>query len=94
MVNGSNVTIYGTSSSSLFDLTDSSGYDGTLSGTASLLASASGNEAFRGVTFAPESAIAVPEPGEMAAVMGACALGVAALIRRRNQREEAASEVA
>ncbi len=82
-----NVTIYGTSSSTLFDLVDTSGYDGTLTGTPTVLATASGNEAFRGLALAPS---AVPEPGETAALLGAATLLVAGCHRRRKLRVAAA----
>lgn len=57
------VTIYATSSGTsgtsgaLYKITDSSGADGTLSGTASQIATAPANEAFRGVAFAPGTVI-------------------------------------
>ena len=57
------VTVYATSSGSagtsgtLYRFTDSSGIGGTLSGTASVLATAPGNEAFRGVAYAPGTVI-------------------------------------
>ncbi len=58
-VNGSNVTLYITSSGStsiegtIYKFTDNTGYNGTVSGTASVLATAAINEAFRGVALAP-----------------------------------------
>jgi len=58
----------------LVSLTDSSGYDGTLTGTPTLLASATTNTAFRGVVVT-----AVPEPGTLSLL----AIGAAALLRRR-----------
>jgi len=87
--NGS-VTIYGTSSNSsnnagsLFALTDSSGYEGNLTGSATEIAAASANETFRGVAFAPSPSITpVPEPATFAALFGAGVLGVSAALRRR-----------
>ena len=53
------VTLYATSSGAsgtggtLYKLTDASGTGGTLTGTASVIANAPANEAFRGVAFAP-----------------------------------------
>ncbi len=85
--NGSDVTIYGTTSNAIFDLTDSSGYDGTLSGTAASLASVaiSGNEAFRGIAFAPTSMAVVPEPGAMALLIGLGSLAGAGVLRRKQK---------
>ena len=74
-----NVTIYGTSSSTLFDLVDTSGYNGALTGTATVLATAGTNEAFRGLAFAPT----IPEPGETVLLLGGGALLVASWRRRR-----------
>jgi hypothetical protein len=98
VVNGNgSVSIYGTTSGSasttgvLFGLTDSSGYDGTLSGGVVDIANASANETFRGVTFAPESAV-VPEPSVYAMLFGAGALGLA-VARRRRGNSPAAGEV-
>jgi len=57
------VTIYATSSGSsgtsgtLYEITDSSGIGGTLSGDPSVIATAGGDEAFRGVAFAPGTVI-------------------------------------
>ena len=56
VVNGSTVTLYGTRTSGgggqLLSFTDSSGYNGTLTGTADLLTTATG-KFFRGVAFVP-----------------------------------------
>jgi hypothetical protein len=57
------VNVYATSSGSsgtggtLYEITDSSGIGGTLSGSAAVIASAAGDEAFRGVAFAPGTVI-------------------------------------
>ena len=54
------MTLYSTSSGptaisgTIYAFTDTTGYDGTVSGTASVLASAITNEAFRGVAMAPD----------------------------------------
>lgn len=57
VVNGSNVTLYATttetSANRLISITDTSGYNGTLSGTATTLATAATNTVFRGVAPAP-----------------------------------------
>jgi hypothetical protein len=58
-VSGTTVTLFGTTSGSsgitgtLFSATDASGFAGTASGTASTIATAPANEAFRGVALAP-----------------------------------------
>ncbi|HXP29438.1 MAG TPA: hypothetical protein VN804_06755, partial [Solirubrobacteraceae bacterium] len=57
------VTIFATTSGSsgeggvLYEFTDSSGVNGTLTGTATQIATAPANESFRGVAFAPGTAI-------------------------------------
>jgi uncharacterized repeat protein (TIGR01451 family) len=59
-VNGTTVTLYGTTGGSgatgggsLYKFTDSTGYNAAISGSASVIATAAANEAFRGVAFAP-----------------------------------------
>jgi hypothetical protein len=52
--NGS-VTLYVTSSSGLFTITDAAGYNAPVSGSLTSLATASTNTAFRGIAFAPLS---------------------------------------
>jgi hypothetical protein len=47
------VTIYATTPSTLYKATDSSGFGGTLSGSATAIATAGTNESFRGIAFAP-----------------------------------------
>ncbi len=61
VVNGTSVTLYGTTgasgaanSSSLYAITDTSGYNATMNGSLSTIATAATNEAFRGVAFAPD----------------------------------------
>jgi hypothetical protein len=56
-VSGGTVNVYVTSSSTFFSLADASGYNGTLTGTATTLASAPANTAFRGIDFAPVSSL-------------------------------------
>src|SRR5262245_9928686 len=63
-VNGTTVTLYATGlggsgaagGGKLVSLVDATGYDGTLSGPPTLLATAAANTAFRGVAFAPTAA--------------------------------------
>ncbi len=60
---GGTVTIYATTSGSsgeggvLYSITDKSGFGGTLTGSATQIATAPANEAFRGVAFAPGTTI-------------------------------------
>ncbi len=64
------VTLYATASGSsstsgmLYKATDSTGFQGTVSGTASLIATAAnaGNEAFRGIAFAPTAIATISPP--------------------------------
>ncbi len=55
-VNAGVVTLYVTNGSTLQTLTDSSGYNATISGALSSLATAPTNTAFRGIAFAPVQA--------------------------------------
>jgi len=75
--NGSSVDLYMTTSTQLRKLTDSSGYNGMLTGTSSLLATSGSNTAFRGIS----SFQAVPEPSGLLAI----GLGAAALLRRKRK---------
>jgi uncharacterized protein len=57
VVSGANVTLYVTNSgTTLATLTDTSGYNATMNGTVTSLATAAANTAFRGVAFAPAPA--------------------------------------
>jgi hypothetical protein len=58
----------------LYGFSDATGYNGTISGTASTLASASTNEAFRGIAIVPT---AVPEPSTTAAFLAGASLLIA-----------------
>ncbi|MFN9222255.1 MAG: beta strand repeat-containing protein [Planctomyces sp.] len=53
VVSGSTVTLYATSGTSLVRVTDSTGYDGNLTATATTLVTASSNTVFRGVALVP-----------------------------------------
>ena len=78
-VSGGSVTLFATrDGSQLVTLTDSSGYNGTFVGAASLLASAGANTAFRGVAFA-----AIPEPAAvMFGALVSAVFGVTAALRK------------
>ncbi|MCX7004439.1 MAG: hypothetical protein NTV22_14365 [bacterium] len=73
IVNGSEVALYTTVGTTLSTIVDASGYQGTLAGSLTNLATAGTNKAFRGVALAP-----VPEP----AVLGLLAAALV-LLRRR-----------
>jgi predicted extracellular nuclease len=56
---GTTVGLFATSTSTLFKVTDTSGYNGTFTGSSiSAIATATANTAFRGVEFAPHAAAA------------------------------------
>jgi hypothetical protein len=74
---GSNVTLFGTTPSNLYTFTDSTGYNGALTGTLTSIATAGTNTAFRGVDFAP-----IPEPSSALAL----ASGVGVLLTFRPWR--------
>jgi len=72
-VSGTEVALYTTLGSTLSSIIDASGYQGTLSGTLTPLATAGTFQAFRGVAMAP-----IPEP----AVLGLLAAALVMLRRR------------
>jgi hypothetical protein len=65
VVGGSDVTLYATGTTgtdgTLYSFTDSTGINGTVSGTATTLVTAPSNQAFRGVALAPVGAV-TPTP--------------------------------
>jgi len=73
-VNGTAVTLYTTVGSTLATIIDASGYQGTLAGSLTTLATAGTFQAFRGVAMAP-----LPEP----ATLGLLAAALALIRRRR-----------
>jgi hypothetical protein len=83
-VEGGDVELFATTPTTIYSLADNSGLDGTLSGSLDSIATASTNEAFRGVEFAPVAA-AVPEPATWATMLS----GLAALILFRSRRNRA-----
>lgn len=60
-VSGSTVTLFGTTGSGLDLFSDTSGYNGILTGGSTRIATAAANTAFRGVAFAPQAADAPSE---------------------------------
>lgn len=60
VVSGSTVTLYATSPGNLFTLTDTTGYNTSITGTLTSIATAPANTAFRGVAFAPAAAESAP----------------------------------
>jgi hypothetical protein len=74
-VSGSEVTLYLSGPGAISRFVDITGYNGTVSGSATVLANAPANTAFKGMDFAP-----VPEPSTLGI---AGLLGVFALARRR-----------
>ncbi|MBM4011580.1 MAG: hypothetical protein FJ286_09405 [Planctomycetes bacterium] len=77
---GGAVTLYLTTGSNLRVLTDTSGYNATITGSFTTLATAATNTAFRGVGL-----FAVPEPSMYAMVVAAAACGGARMLRRRGR---------
>jgi hypothetical protein len=61
-VSGTTVTLYATSASTLWSVTDASGFNSTVTATAMTVASASTNTAFRGIAFAPEGGAVIVVP--------------------------------
>jgi hypothetical protein len=82
---GASFQLYATSGTSLFSLTDTAGYNASLNGTLTTLATAPTNEVFRGVAFAPTAAVAaIPEPETYAMLLAGLGLiGFAARRRRK-----------
>jgi hypothetical protein len=85
LVNGTSVSLFGTTGGSsasgggsLYSFTDSTGYGGSVSGSASTLASAGTNEAFHGI------AVVVPEPSSLLlASLGLLGLAISARMQKR-----------
>jgi hypothetical protein len=79
----------GSSSNTLYSLTDASGYNASMTGSLTTLATAGANTTFRGVAFTPGTAVnlvAVPEPTTTAlGIIGL--LGVVLAFRRKFARE-------
>ena len=74
------VNLYATNASGLFSAADTTGYDGTVSGAATSIATVGTNEAFRGVAF--ETVVApVPEPTTV--LGGVLLIGAAGWSQRR-----------
>jgi hypothetical protein len=90
VVNGSSVTLYALYGSGSTDTyatylgkaTDASGYDGTLSGSLTLLATSPAHEAFRGIGYVS----AAPEPSSAVLAGIAGLVGLIALATRRHRK--------
>jgi hypothetical protein len=86
VVTGTSVTLYALYGSGATDgdntylgkITDPSGYDGTLSGSMTLLATSPAHEVFRGIGF-----VAVPEPSTIVLAGAVCLFGLVVAWRRR-----------
>ncbi|MGI9176558.1 MAG: beta strand repeat-containing protein, partial [Pirellulales bacterium] len=61
-VSGTTVTLYATAGSRLWSLSDSTGYNASVTSTVVQLATPSTNTAFRGIAFAPEGGVVVVVP--------------------------------
>ena len=61
-VNATKVTLYATTGASLYSFVDNTGYNATMSGAASVIASAATNMAFRGIGFAPVPSVPTCTP--------------------------------
>ncbi|MFY9622040.1 MAG: Calx-beta domain-containing protein [Pyrinomonadaceae bacterium] len=59
-VSGSNVTLYVTARTTLQTVTDTSGYNATITGSLTTLATAPTNTAFQGIAFAPSAGVVLP----------------------------------
>jgi hypothetical protein len=86
-VNGVNVSLFGTTGGSsatgggtLYGFSDSTGYGGSITGSASSLATAANNEAFRGIGY-----VAIPEPATVV-LAGLSLLALATSSRRLRNR--------
>jgi hypothetical protein len=75
VINGSEV-LYATTPSDIYTFTDTTGYNGTVSGSATVLIAAPSGESFRGI-------VAVPEP----ASIGVAICGGAAMLLRRRRKQ-------
>lgn len=85
VVTSSGVQLYATSDSTLYSVLDNSGYDQTLNGTLTTLATATTDEAFRGLALAPTAA--VPEPETDALLLAGLGCLGYLNVRSRRQRQ-------
>ena len=82
-LDGGNLDLFGTSNGAsntsgiLYKFVDNTGYNGTISGNASTLATLGANETFRGI------ATVVPEPSTVSLLFGGVLLAAAQYLRRR-----------
>ena len=90
VVNGSTVNLFATGAGGtnaagggkLVSITDSSGYNAAFTATATTLATAANQTAFRGVVYVPSSIAAVPVPGAIW-LFGSALLGMIGFKRRK-----------
>lgn len=90
VVNGSTVNLFATGSGGtaaagggkLVSITDSSGYNAAFTASATTLATAANQTAFRGVVYVPSSIAAVPVPGAIW-LFGSALLGMIGFKRRK-----------
>ena len=93
-VSNGTVSLFASIPGTIYSATDTTGYNGTVSGAATSIATATTNENFRGLAYLPQSiafatatsGAAAPEPGvlPLLAEAGVLALGFVAVRRRRN----------
>ena len=74
---GTVVTLYAANAARLVTLTDSSGYNGNVSGSPILVATAPANTVFRGVDFAPVASMTVEPPPTLSVAANATTVTVA-----------------
>lgn len=72
--------LFATTPTNIYELTDTSGFDGTLAGTPTVIATAATGTAYRGIVILPTTT-SVPEPASLTVLAG----GVLAFLSRRRK---------